>query len=59
MLSFGLCVIIIYNWLHFAQEKVGRCEIDAAGCKTVYLSEYVSIIVLIVYYLDIEEKKRS
>lgn len=31
---------IDFLWLCFAQENVGRREVDAADCKTVYLSEY-------------------
>lgn len=27
-------------WLCFFQDNVGRREVDAADCKTVYLSEY-------------------
>lgn len=34
---FSLCLD-----LFTCQENIGRREIDAADCKTVYLSEYVS-----------------
>lgn len=27
------------------QENMGRREVDAAGCKTVYISEYVPIAI--------------
>lgn len=45
-----ICAHVIYLViLCFAlwQESVGRKEIDAAGCKTVYLSEYVAIFILV------------
>lgn len=37
-LMFIWCVFFCFN-----QENVGKREVDAADCKTVYLSEYVII----------------
>lgn len=47
-------VLLYIDRLHFSQEHVGRFEVDAADCKTVYLSEYVIFSVSIVKDLKIK-----